>query len=192
MSIEYSTDEEAYDAIQEVLRFYQTKEEILWALGEIRSYIPTRKVLVEIGSLYGGTLSLLSRLIEPGGTAFSIEPELEVPLPLDTIKELIPHVEVIHIAAPSNTRDAFYSLVGMLDGRKIDVLMIDGSHEYKDTKRDFETYSELVSRQGMILFHDVMSLGSGVLWAEIKDKYRSAELVVDPPAMGIGIIYMEE
>ena len=37
----------------------------------------------------------------------------------------------------------------------IDILHIDGSHRYKDVKRDFNTWSGFVKENGVILFHDI-------------------------------------
>lgn len=38
--------------------------------------------------------------------------------------------------------------------KKIDILHIDGSHHYEDVKRDFETWSNFLSENGVILLHD--------------------------------------
>jgi glycosyltransferase involved in cell wall biosynthesis/predicted O-methyltransferase YrrM len=38
--------------------------------------------------------------------------------------------------------------------RKIDILHIDGSHHYEDVKKDFETWSQFVNDDGVILMHD--------------------------------------
>ncbi len=38
--------------------------------------------------------------------------------------------------------------------KKIDILHIDGSHHYEDVKRDFETWSEFLNENGVILLHD--------------------------------------
>jgi len=37
----------------------------------------------------------------------------------------------------------------------IDILHIDGSHRYKDVKRDFNAWSGFVKENGVILFHDI-------------------------------------
>lgn len=38
--------------------------------------------------------------------------------------------------------------------KKIDILHIDGSHHYEDVKKDFEIWSQFLSDDGIILFHD--------------------------------------
>ncbi len=38
--------------------------------------------------------------------------------------------------------------------KKIDILHIDGSHHYEDVKKDFETWSQFVNDDGVILMHD--------------------------------------
>jgi predicted O-methyltransferase YrrM len=41
-----------------------------------------------------------------------------------------------------------------LTGRKIDCLFIDGCHEYKEVKSDWDNYSPLVRSGGLVFFHD--------------------------------------
>lgn len=39
--------------------------------------------------------------------------------------------------------------------RGIDILFIDGSHDYESVKRDFENWSQFVKPNGIILMHDI-------------------------------------
>ena len=101
----------------------------------------------------------------------------------------------------------------ILDGRKINLLFIDGDHSYGGAKSDFQMYGDFVARDGLIVFHDIMSFpetwGSGfdvgVLWRELKGNSRTSEIVNteappfsrDPeqwerfglPAYGFGLLY---
>jgi hypothetical protein len=53
--------------------------------------------------------------------------------------------------------------------RGIDILFIDGSHDYESVKQDFETWSKFVSPNGIILLHDteIINFGVGKYFDEI-------------------------
>lgn len=44
----------------------------------------------------------------------------------------------------------------ILGGHKLDFLFIDGDHTYEGVKKDFEMYSPLVRKGGLIAFHDIV------------------------------------
>ena len=46
--------------------------------------------------------------------------------------------------------------------KKIDLLHIDGLHDYKNCKNDCDTWAPLVKEDGVILFHDTISNPNGV------------------------------
>jgi hypothetical protein len=83
-----------------------------------------------------------------------------------------------------NTRS---ELQRILDGRPIDLLVIDGDHSYGGVRSDFEMYSGLVRAGGIIALHDIRLLPSewgpgndvGFFWMEIAPRHRSWE-IVDP------------
>lgn len=54
--------------------------------------------------------------------------------------------------------------------KPIDVLFIDGSHEYEDVKADFEAFYPHVKKGGIIAFHDIKGKWDGVIryWAEVQ------------------------
>jgi predicted O-methyltransferase YrrM len=41
--------------------------------------------------------------------------------------------------------------------RKYDLLFIDGDHSFEGVKKDFEMYSPLVRKGGLVAFHDIFS-----------------------------------
>jgi predicted O-methyltransferase YrrM len=54
--------------------------------------------------------------------------------------------------------------------KPIDILFIDGSHEYKDVKADFEAFYPHVKKNGIIAFHDIKGKWDGVIrfWVEVQ------------------------
>jgi len=66
----------------------------------------------------------------------------------------------------------------------IDILIIDGNHEYKIAKADFENYEKFVKKGGYIFFHDTISWeGSKKFFQEIE--YPKIEF---PWCDGLGLI----
>lgn len=61
------------------------------------------------------------------------------------------------------------TLVAASWDKPIDVLFIDGSHEYADVKADFEAFYPLVKKDGIIAFHDIKGKWEGVIryWKEV-------------------------
>lgn len=57
--------------------------------------------------------------------------------------------------------------------KPIDILFIDGSHEYDDVKADFNAFYPHVKKGGIIAFHDIKGKWDGVIryWEEVKDVY---------------------
>ncbi len=54
----------------------------------------------------------------------------------------------------SEDPDVISSVKQTLDGKKIDCLFIDGCHEYKEVRADWDNYSPLVRSGGLVFFHD--------------------------------------
>lgn len=53
--------------------------------------------------------------------------------------------------------------------RPIDILFIDGSHEYEDVKADFFAFYPFVKPGGIVAFHDIKGMWTGVIqfWSEV-------------------------
>jgi len=82
-----------------------------------------------------------------------------------------------------------------LNGNQLDFIFIDGDHSYEGVKKDFEMYSPLVKKRGIIAFHDIVNedpsredIKVPYFWYEIKKKYSYKEIVVDKINYGIGIL----
>lgn len=79
---------------------------------------------------------------------------------------------------------------------KYDLILIDGDHSYEIVKQDFENYKNLLSKNGIILLHDVKSNsfpGVTKLWNEIENSndYKTKTIFYDdyPIKAGIGMTY---
>ena len=97
----------------------------------------------------------------------------------------------------SHQEGTLEDLKNILGNEKIDFLFIDGDHSYNGVKKDFEMYSPLVSKDGIIGFHDIVEGleenvgGVPAFWQEIKNNYKYKEIVEswNQGGYGIGLIF---
>jgi len=181
----------------------QVKEEIMGLLKLLQNIKP--KVVLEIGTARGGTLFLFTRVVQPDTTLISIDllggpfgggyPTWRIPL---YESFALPCQKIQLIRRDSHDPVTLGAIKNILDGRKVDFLFIDGDHSYEGVKRDFEMYSGLVGKGGIIAFHDIChhppETGCEVnrFWVEVNKKYRYLELVKDWEQgwAGIGVIHV--
>lgn len=79
----------------------------------------------------------------------------------------------------------------------IDLLHIDGSHNYDDVKHDYLTWKDKVSENGVIFFHDIGEdlvfgkvMGSHVFWEELK---AAGHLTLEVPfSNGLGMLFLSK
>jgi predicted O-methyltransferase YrrM len=155
--------------------------------------------VVEIGTYRGGTFYALCHTAERSATLISID------LPgglfgggytrgeLDSMRGYGLPTQSLHFLASdshqASTRDA---VIERLEGRAIEFLLIDGDHRYEGVRRDFELYSPLVVKGGLIAFHDILPHAAAPLcqvdrlWNEVREGYRHAEFVDPSEDWGIG------
>jgi len=181
----------------------QINEEIAQLLNLLAELKP--KTLLEIGTASGGTLFLFCQVAEPDATIISVDlpggpfgggyPEWRIPLYKSFAKEK----QRIHlIRADSHDPKTLEIVKKILGDSKLDFLFIDGDHTYEGVKRDFEMYSPLVRKGGIIAFHDIVEhppeTGCEVsrFWNEIKHSYTYLEIVKswNQKWAGIGVIYV--
>ncbi len=148
------------------------------------------KVVLEIGTAYGGTLFLFSRVASKDATIVSID------LPggrfgggyhvwrLPLYKSFAVSAQRIHLLrGDSHKAETLEQLRAILDRKELDFLFIDGDHNYDGAKNDFEMYGSLVKRGGLVAFHDIVPGlrekvgGVPQFWKEIKDRYGGQEIV---------------
>lgn len=173
----------------------QARDEIVPVLTEIRNLRP--KVVVEIGTANGGTLFTFTRVASPDALIVSLDlpggawgggySESRIPL----YKAFaLPGQEMHLIRDDSHQQRSLDALKKILGHRTIDFLFIDGDHSYEGVSQDYQMFSPLVSRGGIIGFHDIV-YADGVknLWNEIKGEKDFKEYISKGNRkFGIGLI----
>lgn len=182
------------------IRPLQVKEEITELLDLVKELKP--KYVLEIGTCSGGSLYLISRVAAPDAVLISVDlpggnfgggyPSWKVPLFKSFAKS---GQSVVLIRGDSHDEKTVERVKSALRGNKVDFLFIDGDHTYGGVKKDFEAYSPLVRRGGIVALHDVAvdkdsSVGVSHLWMEIKDKHCTHEIINDISQgwAGIGVV----
>ncbi|MFX0029489.1 MAG: class I SAM-dependent methyltransferase [Candidatus Hermodarchaeota archaeon] len=185
-----------------IISALQIKNEIIEFIKIYESYKP--KVVLEIGTAKGGTLFLLSRFASSDAHIISLD------LPGGKFgggytywrgkfyKNFISNKQKMSlIRANSHDYSTLNKVKKVLKKEEIDVLFIDGDHTYEGVRKDYEMYSPLVKKNGIIAFHDIVIHPSHVdchvykFWNQIKKKFEFKEIIEDTNqgTCGIGVIY---
>lgn len=191
----------AYDSCLRLIRPRQIVSEIRSLLEILENEMP--KIMLEIGTATGGSLFLFSRHIEKHGTAISIDlpdgpggggyPSWKIPL----YRSFFPKARCHLIRGDSHSKEVHEKVKAILSGRRLDFLFIDGDHTYEGVKLDFDKYSKLVKKGGIIALHDIKehppswNVGVKRFWDEIKDDYEHKEFLDEEITAwgGIGVIF---
>ncbi|HNQ77828.1 MAG TPA: class I SAM-dependent methyltransferase [Acidobacteriota bacterium] len=179
----------------------QVPAELTSFLNMVRKNPPCR--LLEIGTAKGGTLYMLSRVASddakiisldmPGGRFGCGYSFWSIPLykAFATGKQ---RVELVR--ADSHDPATLEKIKKILKGEKLDLLFIDGDHSYDGVKKDFEMYSPLVRKGGLIAFHDIVphpqepQCQVNRFWKEVNLQFSGEEIVSDPLQNWAGIGYL--
>jgi len=184
------------------VNMFQDEREITW-LAQIVEKLRPRHVL-EIGSLLGGTLWLWMRYMPEGGHIVSVD-------------MLVSHEDNRSVAQRwghdlawemwASERNLMFDVIETSSQEQktlyaverimpwVNFLFIDGNHGYEAVKRDYELYSPLVRKGGIIAFHDIdfekdsPFYGVKPLWEQIKSSGRDClEFIAEPGQYGIGVV----
>lgn len=185
----------------EAFKPMQIKSEFLELLKIFKEHKP--KVILEIGTANGGTLFCFCKLAPEDATIISIDlpqgsfgggyPEWKTQFYQSFKKE---NQIVYLLRKDSHLEDTLKEVKRILGENKVDFLFIDADHFYNGVRKDFELYSPLVKKNGIIAFHDIAVVrppDSGEVnkfWEEIKRNYEYVELIKDYNQnwAGIGLI----
>lgn len=84
---------------------------------------------------------------------------------------------------------AFEAALPQVEDGSVDLLHIDGCHEYDAVKKDFESWLPKVKQNGIVLFHDVaqsVEYGSAKYWQEVSVDYPH---ITFQHSWGLGILF---
>lgn len=123
--------------------------------------------VLEIGSLYGGTLWWWIQICPEDTKFISVEP---VPKGSNWESWLRGNQQLFVIRGKSQERETIERVKGILNGENLDFLFIDGYHWMPAPKLDYENYSPLVKR-GIIALHDTEHPKDehAKMWEELTD-----------------------
>jgi len=153
------------------------------------------KIIVEIGTANGGTLS---RWLEIPSAEIVIS--IDLPMGIHGGQGFEERTYVISDALEQAnlTNKKFYAINGnskdwylverlreLLNGQKIDFLFIDGDHTYEGVKGDYDLYEEFLNEDSIVGFHDIIdsqfhsehNCFVSTLWSELKNQYESVEFM---------------
>jgi predicted O-methyltransferase YrrM len=180
----------------------QIKEEFIELLKIFKEKKP--KYILEIGTANGGTLFNFCKIAPDDATIISVDlpegpfgggyPEWKIPIYQAFKKE---NQKLYLLRKDSHQKETLDEVLKILNGNQLDFLFIDGDHSYEGVKKDFEMYSPLVRKGGIIAFHDIVEhipeseCLVNKFWDKIKinSKYKEVINCLNQKWAGIGIIY---
>lgn len=189
-------------------RTLELKQNMIELLGLV-NLLRDRKLdhVCEIGTFKGGTLFIWCQLAAPDAQIISVDlpggpfcggySERSLPF-FQAFRQ--PGQKLDCIRGSSHDLAIRAEFEKTLAGAELDFLFIDGDHSYNGVKQDYEFYSPLVKRGGLIGFHDIVhrpaqpELEVHKFWNELKVNHRHEEFIESTPErrkIGIGVIYKD-
>ncbi|MEY3702770.1 MAG: hypothetical protein RLZZ561_390 [Pseudomonadota bacterium] len=176
-----------------------------WEISELMKRVRAKKpqVIVEIGTAKGGTLFLFCQHAAENATIISLDlpygrngggyPRWKEGL----YRKFAKARQKLHLVrADSHLDQTRRRIERLLNGRRIDILMIDADHSYEGVRRDYTLYTTLLAADGFVALHDVIpnrfdpEIEVHRFWEELKAAHDTEELVADygQGNLGIGIV----
>lgn len=138
---------------------YQNQNELRALFDHVAAH--PHAVVVEIGSLFGGTLWYWSHLPAIDHLV-SVDLPSEWPTVFEGVRDarpnwhtwFSPRTRFDAITGDSSDPDTITRTLALLDGRPIDFLFIDGDHSYTGVRTDWLNWAPHVAPGGVVAFHD--------------------------------------
>lgn len=136
----------------------QNESEILELLTYINQ-LDKKNCFLEIGTQYGGTYDLLTSIFKKkcisldlpdgrfGGAGSSVRSFVK--------NQYLGFEKCYFVDGNSHDTKNLDIVRNFLKDDYLDLLFIDGDHSFDGTRQDFEMYSPLVRKGGLVVFHDV-------------------------------------
>ena len=152
-------------------------------LYHLASNCPTGGNIVEIGSWKGRSTVWMGRGVKKNAKAhiFAIDPHTGSPEHNLASQDVYTFTEFKTNIQKMNVADVITPILASSDeaakdfDKPVDLLFIDGAHEYKSVKLDFDVWFPKLKIGGMIAFHD--SVGDG--WPGVKQLVREEIYTTD-------------
>ncbi len=184
-----------------IIQPIQVKEELSQLLADVERLRP--RTVLEIGTCCGGTLYLWTRLAQPDAIIISIDlPGAAFGGGYSLVRKSLyqrfsRERQSLHLLrSDSHAAATMDHVKRLLGGRPVDLLFIDGDHTYEGVSLDWKMYSQLLSPNGIAVFHDVAGNYGETqvkrLWDAIKTGRAYREYIADPGGCyGIGLLLPE-
>ena len=164
------------------------------------------KRVLEIGSLYGGTLWHWIQKADPGMVIVSVD---KIPSNKNHGASVVlekqklwagwaetARVELVQIVGNSNDIEVVHSVK---EFQPFDFIFVDGGHDYETVNMDYQLYYPMLNKGGLMAFHDIAALDENIhnidvgrWWREMTDAKmfdgKVMESITRPGKWGIGII----
>lgn len=133
----------------------QVRSELASAVSFVSDHQPS--TVMEIGTANGGTFYTWCRGLD------SVERAISIDLPRGStpsrfLDSCTPGTETTFVRGDSHSEAVYDEVVDLLDDTPVDFLFIDGDHTFDGVKQDFDWYAPLVSDDGLIAFHDIVTI----------------------------------
>jgi cephalosporin hydroxylase len=190
-----------YLAANVLYGIHQTEADSVQAIQIVGEAKPG--AFMEIGTAHGGSLFCWAQVAHPEAFLLSLD------LPGGRwgggySGEQIPHFRqflqpgqrLVGLLGDSHSPLVVQQVAEALDGRKLDVLFIDGDHTYEGAKEDFDNYSPHVRSGGLVLLHDIHDpevyggdpqVQVHRLWQELNEQYE-CEAIDGPDHPTFGVV----
>ncbi len=176
-------------------QWMQQDQREFWFMMEYVSKItPAPKRILEIGSAHGAGLIFWDRVTGSDGQVVSIN-FTGPPHDHQWTMDYSTCTSDMHFIADDSHKPEVLEQVKSIFTGPIDFIFIDGDHSYKGVKQDFDMYSPLVRKGGLVGFHDtIYGDGSDLVPSDQKvgDYFNDLDMPKDKIALshGTGVVFL--
>lgn len=175
----------------------QNRDEILSLAQAVKAIKP--KTILEIGTCNGGTLFIWSNLASDKVISCDLN---KSKVREELYQKFTPNdsnCKIVSLEGDSHSDEFLEIVKKKLAGKKVDFLFIDGDHTEEGVKQDYNMYSPLVNKGGLIAFHDIVKKQPTPMnqvyyfWEILKPTVKHEEFVnnQNQTGFGIGLIHVE-